>query len=101
MAFCPETQKKGRFHTRQHLSLDKEAHTECVALTEKACRFRIISAAAGSHAYYINRQICSRRRLNSTPFVRQYGILVTNGVLFYAKRSAEQEVYRGIQTGSR
>ena len=39
--------------------------------------------------------------LNSTPFVRQYGILLTNGVLFYAKRSAEQEVYWGIQTGSR
>ena len=39
--------------------------------------------------------------MNSTPFVRQYGILLTNGVLFYAKRSAEQEVYWGIQTGSR
>ena len=40
-------------------------------------------------------------KVNSTPFVRQYGILLTNGVLFYAKRSAEQEVYWGIQTGSR
>ena len=39
--------------------------------------------------------------MNSTPFVRQYGILLTNEVLFYAKRSAEQEVYWGIQTGSR
>ena len=25
-------------------------------------------------------------KLNSTPFVRQYGKLLTNGVLFYAKR---------------
>ena len=40
-------------------------------------------------------------RVNSTPFVRQYGILLTNGVLLYAERSAEQEVYWGIQTGSR
>ena len=39
--------------------------------------------------------------MNSTPFVRQYGILLTNGVLLYAERSAEQEVCWGIQTGSR
>lgn len=26
--------------------------------------------------------------LNSTPFVRQYGKLLTNGVLFYAKRGS-------------
>ena len=39
--------------------------------------------------------------VNSTPFVRQYGILLTNGVLFNAKGSTEQEVYWGIQTGSR
>ena len=38
--------------------------------------------------------------LNSTPFVRQYGILIRNGVLFYAKRSTKQEIYRRIQTKS-
>ena len=27
--------------------------------------------------------------LNSTPIVRQYGILLTNGVLFYAKRETK------------
>ena len=27
--------------------------------------------------------------LNSTPIVRQYGILLTNGVLFYAKRESK------------
>jgi hypothetical protein len=34
--------------------------------------------------------------LNSTPFVRQYGILLTNGVLLYAKREAKQEIHRGV-----
>ena len=29
-----------------------------------------------------------RSEMNSTPFVRQYGKLVTNGVLFYAKRGS-------------
>ena len=40
-----------------------------------------------------NREVRRRGRkrnlpllLNSTPFVRQYGILLTSGVLFYAKR---------------
>ncbi len=28
--------------------------------------------------------------MNSTPFVRQYGILETRGVLFYAKRNTER-----------
>ena len=42
----------------------------------------------------------SRVVLNSTPFVRQYGILLTNGVLLYVKRKTEQEIYRGIQTKS-
>ena len=27
--------------------------------------------------------------VNSTPIVRQYGILLTNGVLFYAKRETK------------
>ena len=27
--------------------------------------------------------------MNSTPIVRQYGILLTNGVLFYAKRETK------------
>ena len=31
-----------------------------------------------------------QRNLNSTPFVRQYGILLTNGVLLYVKRGTEQ-----------
>ena len=34
--------------------------------------------------------------LNSTPFVRQYGILLTNGVMQYAKREAKQEIHRGV-----
>ncbi len=38
----------------------------------------------------------SRSRMNSTPFVRQYGILLTSGVLFYAKRESKQEVHRRI-----
>ena len=38
----------------------------------------------------------SSARLNSTPFVRQYGILLTNGVLLYAKREAKQEIHRGV-----
>ena len=28
-------------------------------------------------------------KVNSTPIVRQYGILLTNGVLFYAKRESK------------
>ena len=35
-------------------------------------------------------------KMNSTPFVRQYGILLTNGVLLYAKREAKQEIHRGV-----
>ena len=31
----------------------------------------------------------SHRHVNSTPIVRQYGILLTNGVLFYAKRETK------------
>lgn len=34
--------------------------------------------------------------MNSTPFVRQYGILLTNGVLLYAKMSTKK-TYRGLQ----
>ena len=34
--------------------------------------------------------------MNSTPFVRQYGILLTNGVLLYAKREAKQEIHWGV-----
>ena len=37
-----------------------------------------------------------RLMVNSTPFVRQYGILLTNGVLQYAKREAKQEIHRGV-----
>ena len=40
--------------------------------------------------------------LNCTPFVRQYGILLGNGVFFYAKGSTEQTIHSGIQkTGDR
>ena len=35
--------------------------------------------------------------MNCTPFVRQYDILSTSGVLSYAKRGAKQTVYTGIQ----
>ena len=35
--------------------------------------------------------------LNCTPFVRQYGILLGNGVFFYAKGSTEQTIHSGIQ----
>ena len=35
--------------------------------------------------------------LNCTPFVRQYGILLGNGVFCYAKRSTKQTIYTGIQ----
>ena len=31
--------------------------------------------------------------MNCTPFVRQYGILKTNGVFYCAKREAKQEIY--------
>ena len=39
--------------------------------------------------------------VNCTPFVRQYGILLTSGVLFYAERNTKQEIYRRIQARSR
>ena len=35
--------------------------------------------------------------VNCTPFVRQYGILLGNGVFCYAKRSTKQTIYTGIQ----
>ena len=31
-----------------------------------------------------------RGAVNRTPFVRQYDILITSGVLYYAERNAEQ-----------
>ena len=41
-------------------------------------------------------------KMNCTPFVRQYGILLGNGVFFYAKGSTEQTIHSGIQkTGDR
>ena len=44
----------------------------------------------------------SQREMNCTPFVRQYGILLGNGVFFYAKGSTKQTIYAGIQkTGDR
>ena len=35
--------------------------------------------------------------LNCPPFVRQYGILLTSGVIYYAKRSSKQTVYARVQ----
>ena len=37
-------------------------------------------------------QIARRVNLNCPPFVRQYGILLTSGVIYYAKRSSKQTV---------
>ena len=39
--------------------------------------------------------------MNSTPFVRQYGILLINGVLIYGKRNTEQKIHGEFQTRSR
>ena len=36
-------------------------------------------------------------KVNCTPFVRQYGILLTSGVIYYAKRSSKQTVYARVQ----
>ena len=44
-----------------------------------------------------NSQNYQRLILNCTPFVRQYGILLGNGVFFYAKGSTKQTIYAGIQ----
>ena len=33
------------------------------------------------------------RMMNCTPFVRRYGILLTSGVLLYAKRDSKQEIH--------
>ena len=47
-------------------------------------------------------QKLAERTVNCTPFVRQYGILLGNGVFFYAKGSTEQTIHSGIQkTGDR
>ena len=47
----------------------------------------------------LNKEMKENRRveLNCTPFVRQYGILLGNGVFCYAKRSTKQTIYAGIQ----
>ncbi len=34
--------------------------------------------------------------VNCTPFVRQYGILITSGVFYYAKRNAKQAIYARV-----
>ena len=44
-----------------------------------------------------NQKLSQRHTLNCTPFVRQYGILLGNGVFFYAKGSTEQTIHSGIQ----
>ena len=44
----------------------------------------------------IKNERLTRERLNSTPFVRQYGILLTNEVLLYAKGEAKQKIHRGV-----
>ena len=35
--------------------------------------------------------------MNCPPFVRQYGILLTSGVIYYAKRSSKQTIYARVQ----
>ena len=100
---------------KQH-SLSQEALAEKVTVTRQTISKWELGVSQ-SYRYHINptrtfaqpiqpegwitRKGGMRPVVNSTPFVRQYGILLTNEVLFYAKRSAEQEVYWGIQTGSR
>ena len=36
-------------------------------------------------------------QVNCPPFVRQYVILLTSGVIYYAKRSSKQTVYARVQ----
>ncbi|MDD7004809.1 MAG: hypothetical protein PUI36_05165 [Clostridiales bacterium] len=36
-------------------------------------------------------------RMSGTPIVRQYGILLMRGMIFYVKRNTEQEIHRRIQ----
>ncbi|WP_158099640.1 hypothetical protein [Faecalibacterium sp. An77] len=48
-------------------------------------------------SYYEKKCKNKPAKVNCTPFVRQYGILKTNGVFYCAKREAKQEIYTGIQ----
>lgn len=36
-------------------------------------------------------------RMSGTPIVRQYGILLMRGMIFYVKRNTEQDIHRRIQ----
>ena len=37
-------------------------------------------------------------RMSGTPIVRQYGILLMRGMIFYVKRNTEQDIHRRIQS---
>ena len=61
-----------------------------------------LSSIRGHNAHRILRPQNQIRKtgvtiVNCTPFARQYGILLTSGVLFYAERNTKQEIYRRIQ----
>ena len=49
------------------------------------------------HSEYLMTMKKPPKGVNCTPFVRQYGILLGNGVFCYAKRSTKQTIYAGIQ----
>ena len=53
----------------------------------------------------VRKNICDKKAgipgVNSTPFVRQYGILITSGVLIYGKRDTKQQIHRRMQARSR
>lgn len=36
--------------------------------------------------------------MSGTPIVRQYGILLMRGMIFYVKRNTEQDIHRRIQS---
>ena len=60
-----------------------------------------IGVVLGGIDFYPKKTIATLT-VNCTPFVRQYGILLGNGVFFYAKGSTEQTIHSGIQkTGDR
>ena len=46
---------------------------------------------------FVKKTMMGYKEVNCTPFVRQYGILLGNGVFFYAKGSTEQTIHSGIQ----
>ena len=59
------------------------------------CKPRLDSIISGTDNSGITKAV--NWQVNCTPFVRQYGILLGNGVFCYAKRSTKQTIYTGIQ----